>query len=151
MSMADRVAVMHEGRVAQLDSPVDLYQRPRSVVVADFIGTSNRFSGTLVDGGLDVPGIGVLRGTATVPLPAKGTPGHLVVRPEETRVVPAGEGMVTGRVAQTQFFGGVSTVAVVVPGLENPFLVTRPGASDLRRDDDVALSWDATRAVLLGG
>jgi putative spermidine/putrescine transport system ATP-binding protein len=41
LSMADRVAIFNEGRVIQVGSPVDVYERPRSRFVADFIGSSN--------------------------------------------------------------------------------------------------------------
>ena len=46
MSMADRIAVMHDGRVQQVDTPVDLYHQPANTFVADFIGSSNSFAGT---------------------------------------------------------------------------------------------------------
>ena len=62
MSMADRIAVMHDGRVQQVDTPVDLYQQPANTFVADFIGSSNSFTGTRTDDGVDVPGLGVLLG-----------------------------------------------------------------------------------------
>ena len=146
MSMADRIAVMADGRVVQVDSPVDLYQRPRTLFVADFIGTSNVFDGTATDGGVDVTGR-VLPGAAHAG-PVSG-PAHLVVRPEDVRLVGADDAVVSGRVLETQFFGGVSTVAVRVEGHEAPVLHTRPGAPTARRDDLVHLAWDAERAVVL--
>ena len=45
MSMSDRIAVMHEGRIEQIGSPQEIYERPQSPFVADFIGDTNLFQG----------------------------------------------------------------------------------------------------------
>ena len=89
MSMADRIAVMSDGRVEQVDSPVDLYQRPATTFVADFIGTSNAFAGDGIDGGASVAGLGVLPGHPSTDAVAGAA--VLVVRPEDVRLVEAGE------------------------------------------------------------
>ncbi|MGK7922100.1 MAG: ABC transporter ATP-binding protein [Trichodesmium sp.] len=47
MSMSDRIAVMHEGRIEQIGSPQEIYERPGSPFVADFIGDTNLFQGTV--------------------------------------------------------------------------------------------------------
>jgi len=48
MSVADRIAVMHRGRIEQLGSPVALYDKPATLFVASFIGTTNQLAGTIV-------------------------------------------------------------------------------------------------------
>jgi len=148
MSMADRIAVMGSGKVQQVDSPIDLYQRPATRFVADFIGTSNQFGGTAVEGGVLVNGV-VLPGHPTGP--AVSGPAVLMVRPEDTRLVDAGSALVSGTVLDTQFYGGVSTVAVAVEGHESPVLHTRPGAPEAERGASVHLAWDAAKAVVLAG
>lgn len=117
MSMADRIAVLAAGRVQQVATPLELYRNPANLFVADFIGTSNQLPG-----------------------PADGE--HLVVRPEDVRLVAPGEGRLDGVVADTQFQGGTTTVAVDVPGRERPFLVTQSGASDAVRGTAVGLAWE---------
>jgi spermidine/putrescine transport system ATP-binding protein/putrescine transport system ATP-binding protein len=149
MSMADRIAVMSEGRVEQIDSPVDLYQRPRSLFVADFIGHSNVFEGTAAPGGVRV-GDRLLPG-APVEEPQPAGPAHLVVRPEDVALVEAEQALLTGRVVDTHFYGGVSTIAVAVAGHETPVLHTRPGAAEAQQGDQVHLAWDPSRAVVLAG
>jgi spermidine/putrescine transport system ATP-binding protein len=47
LTMSDRIAVMHRGRIEQVGSPEDLYDRPATAFVADFIGTTNLLSGTV--------------------------------------------------------------------------------------------------------
>lgn len=117
MSMADRIAVLAAGRVQQVATPLELYRSPANLFVADFIGTSNQLPG-----------------------PAGGE--HLVVRPEDVRLVAPGAGRLDGVVADTQFQGGTTTVAVDVPDRERPFLVTQSGASDAVRGSAVGLAWE---------
>lgn len=49
LSMSDRVAVFNNGRIEQVDSPRDLYMRPRTPFVAGFVGTSNVFDGLMAE------------------------------------------------------------------------------------------------------
>ncbi|MDO9710357.1 ABC transporter ATP-binding protein [Paracraurococcus lichenis] len=84
MSVADRIAVMRRGRIEQLGTPVDVYERPETLFVAGFIGTTNRLPCT-VEGTAD--GMATVRlpdGTAlAVPAEAPPGPALLTVRPEQ--------------------------------------------------------------------
>lgn len=146
--MADRIAVMSNGRVQQVDSPVDLYTRPRNTFVADFIGTSNAFEGSVTADGVDAPGLGRLPGHA--PWPISGPTATLVMRPEDAVLTGAGLGIVDGTVLDIQFFGGSSTIAVEVPGHARPVLVTCQGTTTAARGSRVGISWDPAKAVVLG-
>ncbi|HEX7219552.1 MAG TPA: sn-glycerol-3-phosphate ABC transporter ATP-binding protein UgpC [Burkholderiales bacterium] len=80
MTMADRIAVMNEGRIEQLGAPLELYDRPANLFVAQFIGSPamNVFDGVIRNG--SVEGLG-----ARWPAPVKGTEGQSVkygIRPE---------------------------------------------------------------------
>jgi len=84
--MSDRVAVMNEGRVEQLGSPSDLYDRPSNRFVAAFIGESNFLEGTVVaaeakEATVRVAGA-MVRAVAVAP-PAVGAPAVLAIRPEK--------------------------------------------------------------------
>jgi spermidine/putrescine transport system ATP-binding protein/putrescine transport system ATP-binding protein len=59
------------------------------------------------------------------------------------------DALLSGRVIETQFFGGVSTVAITVAGHDVPVLLTRQGAPSAVRDAEVHLSWDPAKAVVL--
>ena len=86
MSVADRIAVMNKGTVEQFDAPVAIYDRPRTLFVNGFIGTSNLLSGKIVsiDGGTATV---ALDAGATLQLPssdlAVGAPILMSVRPEQ--------------------------------------------------------------------
>jgi putative spermidine/putrescine transport system ATP-binding protein len=91
LSMADRVAVMHRGRIEQLSSPTDLYDRPRTVFVNQFVGTTNLLEGELAD---DARGLVRLAGGAMLtaaPAPGLSRGARVVVsvRPEQLRIQAA--------------------------------------------------------------
>jgi spermidine/putrescine transport system ATP-binding protein len=50
LSLSDRIAVMHEGKIEQIGTPSEIYERPRTAFVADFIGDTNLFPGRAIDG-----------------------------------------------------------------------------------------------------
>lgn len=146
--MADRIAVMADGRVQQVATPLDLYRRPVNLFVADFVGTSNILAGHREGDGFLSQELGQV--------PTAGATGptgkaHLVVRPEDVRLAPAGDAVpergVAGTVADVQFKGGSTQVAVDVRGLPRPFLASVAGATQLRRGDHVRVTWDAAVVV----
>jgi ABC-type Fe3+/spermidine/putrescine transport system ATPase subunit len=59
--MADRIALMDKGRVVQLGSPREIYDSPANLFAADFIGAMNFLAGRVAAGGLEVPGLGLVR------------------------------------------------------------------------------------------
>ena len=93
LTMADRIAVMNKGVIEQLGDSGDIYDRPETPFVADFIGQSNFFDATL-EGGPE--GMVVRAGALVIPVDAAGlgvgTPVTVSIRPEDIEVVsgPAG-------------------------------------------------------------
>jgi spermidine/putrescine transport system ATP-binding protein/putrescine transport system ATP-binding protein len=144
MSMADRIAVLNQGRLEQLDTPVGLYSAPRTRFVAAFIGSANLLDGVAVDGAVDVPGV------ASIPvshdLPA-GVAATVVLRPEDTTLVAAGAGHLDGDVIDTFFLGGSSTVSITVPGLPRPVTATVHATNVATRGQRVGIRFDSARAV----
>jgi putative spermidine/putrescine transport system ATP-binding protein len=113
LSMADRVGVMREGRLEQVAAPSELYSRPATVFVAEFVGTMNRVPGNY-DGLDEVSVLG-----STVPVagdrPADLTgPVDVLVRPEGLRVDAAPEG--NGIVTDLTFLGSLTRVTVLLSG-----------------------------------
>ncbi|RCG31058.1 ABC transporter ATP-binding protein [Sphaerisporangium album] len=144
MSLADRIAVLQAGRVEQVDAPVRLYERPGTPFVAGFIGANNLFEGTAVGEGLSAPGLGTLPAQGGL---AAGTPALLGVRPESIRL--GAGGVLSGVVADVSFYGGVSHIAVRVPGHERPVLVATQGPTRVTAGAEVGLGWSASDAVLI--
>jgi putative spermidine/putrescine transport system ATP-binding protein len=107
LSMADRVGVMHDGRLEQVAAPADLYARPATAFVAEFVGTMNRIPAGL----LPVTEIRAI-GAQDVAGPADDV--DILVRPEELRIadVPNGNGIVM----DLTFLGSVTRVSVRLSG-----------------------------------
>lgn len=145
MSMADRIAVMSEGVVKQVASPVDLYSRPDNLFVADFIGSSNAFRGVASEAGVQVDGLGLLPGT----FGASSGEATLIIRPEDMRLVDQDQAVLAGTVVDTQFTGGSSTIALSIAGHSSPVLVSCQGSASVTRGDTVHLAWDPSRAIKL--
>jgi putative spermidine/putrescine transport system ATP-binding protein len=109
LSMADRVGVMNRGRLEQIAAPAELYARPATAFVAEFIGTMNRLQGTFAEGGVLVLGrvVGVQDSGGVV-----GPDVDVLVRPEGLRLSlrEHGEGIVTGKT----FLGSVTRLSVLI-------------------------------------
>jgi ABC-type Fe3+/spermidine/putrescine transport system ATPase subunit len=146
MSMADRIAVMHDGRVQQIADPVTLYSRPANVFVADFIG-----SGTLLPGEVSGDTFSALERR----LPCNNAsgvhgPAVLMLRPESVRVTPDdSDACLRGSVIETHFYGGSSITAIRVDGVEQPVVARSAGAPRYSMGEEVGLLWDAAEAVVL--
>jgi multiple sugar transport system ATP-binding protein len=128
MTMADRIVVMHAGRVEQIGTPLDLYDHPVNRFVAGFIGSPAM---NFVEGVVESAGFRD-RGGALWPLPpgmAAGRPAIYGVRPEHLRLVPGGipmsvrvleptgaETQVIGEVAGTPILGAFRERVAAAPG-----------------------------------
>jgi putative spermidine/putrescine transport system ATP-binding protein len=116
LSMADRVVVMRAGRIEQIGSPRELYERPRTRWVASFVGHSNLWDGVVrAPDAIETP-IGIVR-TRDVAL-APGTRATILVRPERIRLGPAADGVnsFTGRVTRDRFLGALRRYDLSVAG-----------------------------------
>jgi spermidine/putrescine ABC transporter ATP-binding subunit len=160
MSMSDRIAVMSEGRIEQLDAPEAIYDRPASAFVAGFIGEMNVLDGAVratIDG---VATIDVANG-ATIAArvdPAATPSGRVVVgiRPEKVTIVSGDAG--TNRLPATvvtrlQLGSSIQLVAELADGTEVTAVVPRTGADAsidaLGAGDRVCLSWADTAPIVL--
>jgi len=146
MSMADRIAVLNNGAVEQLDTPLGLYSRPATRFVASFIGSANLFDGIAVAGGIDIPHLGMFAVAHTLDL---GSPATLVVRPEDVLLVGPSETILSGLVVDTFFLGGSSTVSIEVPSLARPIHCTVHAANVAAFGERVGLTFDLARCVVV--
>jgi ABC-type Fe3+/spermidine/putrescine transport system ATPase subunit len=119
--MSDRIAVMNAGRIEQIGSPADIYERPGSRFVAEFIGRMNFFPGRIAtEGGRLV--VRIPEGpTVALPVPrgtADGTAVNVAVRPERARLSldtpPPGSFAARGRVDQILYLGSAREVRLTL-------------------------------------
>jgi putative spermidine/putrescine transport system ATP-binding protein len=120
LSLADRIAVMHGGRLEQLGPPREIYLHPRTRFVADFIGASSFLRGRAVAADrVELPGGSVLRVEAAAPL-RPGAAVELAIRPERVHVdrsgALAGDNVVSGRIVRLAYLGVQTEVHAELPG-----------------------------------
>jgi spermidine/putrescine transport system ATP-binding protein len=154
LTMSDRIAVMDSARVAQVGTPAEIYERPRTAFVAKFIGQSNFFEGQVAertDGGwLCQAGGGSFRVPDHPGLRVGGTV-RLAVRPERMDVwspdgVPTGENALNGVVREMIYLGETMHVIVAVPGTGDVTVALRNEGQLIKplrwkRGDAAAVAW----------
>ena len=156
LGLASRIAVMNEGRVAQIGSAADIYERPNSRFVADFVGAVNLFDGTLV-AGFNALALAVVGFNESLPLPGdiglpEGTAVALAVRPEKLRLSTARpKGIAVGAiVASINYQGAVSIVHVnAATGQALKAQMPSAEAAAYSRSEVVWASWDPADAVVI--
>ncbi|TXL77585.1 ABC transporter ATP-binding protein [Vineibacter terrae] len=149
LAMSDRIAVMNAGRVEQVGAPAEIYDRPRTRFVADFIGEINLFDGTW-DGGRFIAGDG--RSLPATMNGARPGAGAVAVRPEKARIVAPGEGAVAGRIESANFLGGQVLYRIAASGDRHMLAKeTNMGAAARPVGTEVGLLWNEADAVVLEG
>ena len=141
MTMADSIAVMHDGVIEQLGTPSELYESPRTAFVAGFLGISNLLAGT-------ADGDGTVRlsdGTDVRVPAAAGRSGEVSIgiRPEKVRLGGGEENHLAGEVRESAYIG-VSTQYVVDTSAGAITLYVQnaePEASSARPGDQVTVGW----------
>ena len=164
MTVADRIAVMEKGRIAQVDTPAAVYEAPRSRYVAEFIGDVNIFEGRAraVDGnGVAVELAGAPAGLAAPARadgPGAGDAVLLAVRPEKIEIAaepppPGTVNAMAGEVTEIAYLGSTSTYRV---RLDSGRMVVSTqtnrlghGGAAIDRGARVHLCWPVEASILL--
>jgi spermidine/putrescine transport system ATP-binding protein len=158
LAMSDRIAVMNGGRVEQIGGPREIYERPQTAFVADFIGSLNAFDFRVDEliGDSAVMRLGE-DGRLVVPINGGHSPGEtlrVAVRPERIQIggaaVPGGS-QLAGTVAEIVFLGMYTQFHVDTAA--GRFVANRLAdeqLAPLQAGSPVALSWEPEQASLLG-
>ncbi len=132
LEIADRVVIVHDGRVEQDGSPEEIWRAPANAFVAEFVGAGNRFAGQVRQGKIDL-------GFLSVPAPegvAEGENLVLLCRPTEV-FVDAGPALPDApRIARIAFVGTTMKVEVEIPGRDAVVAEIPPSAL---RDKNLAV------------
>lgn len=160
--MSDRIAVMFDGKIAQLDSPEDLYRRPQSRRVASFIGVMNFLDAKSVGESqthvrLDIPALGQVDvPRANVPDGLNlGDVASIGIRPEMLTLLfdenDQAERVVDAQVKGTSYYGDMTYYGVLLPGHDEEVTISMrntAGRSILPVGSKVSVGWGADSIVL---
>ena len=137
LAVSDRIVVMKMGQIAQIGTPAELYERPASAFVADFIGDANLIEGEVAEGRFRA-------GHLAMPVAAENGPITATIRPERIRLAPGG----AATILSASYLG--SRMEYVVQDGDLEFLVSRP-ISDVRlaAGDKAELVLDSSDLILV--
>ncbi len=159
LTMSDRIAVMDGGKVQQIADPATLYELPTNRFVANFIGQTNVFSGTVeamtderatlrAEDGTTVEA--TVREDSSVEI---GDEAHAAVRPEKVRFGTEGDNVSEVRIRQVVYLG-VSTQYITEMSGGGKLILYQQNAHDAagyRVGEEVSVSWDASNCLVIGG
>ncbi|TFV63971.1 ABC transporter ATP-binding protein [Geodermatophilus sp. DF01-2] len=145
LAMSDRIALLRDGRIVQIGTPEELYEQPAERYTAEFLGESNLFSGTIVNGVLpygEHGSIQVRDGSADGAGSVMVRPEHVsVLRPDEQ--VPVGCNALRGTVREVIYLGSGRRAEVTLP--DGTHVVARTPAdrrhSRLVPGEPVVVTW----------
>jgi len=147
MTMADRIVVMHDGIIEQIGTPLELYDQPGNLFVAQFIGSPSM---NVIAGILRGTGEGTfVEGAGTRwPVPAQvggrdGQAVHYGIRPGDIHLAPAGQG-IRARVIVVEPTGAETELLLQVGGAQLTLVLH--GRTQARPDDTVHLAVDGAKA-----
>ncbi|AKI01830.1 spermidine/putrescine ABC transporter ATP-binding subunit [Hoeflea sp. IMCC20628] len=134
LTMSDRIAVMKSGKILQIGSPRDIYDRPTHRFVADFIGDINILEGTVERLDNEVATVRLKDGTAVLAhlgsAAAKSGAVSIAIRPENVRLAKAGETpTLTGILENVVYFGAATNLHLRLATGEE-IVIRNPGAVD---------------------
>ena len=155
LTMSNRIAVMHMGKVLQIGPPEEIYERPGTRFVADFIGETNFLEGTVseidgeaIDVSLDEHTI--IKAHSTSPV-QKGERVGVIIRPEKISL--ASTGVLKGEVLETIYIG--TDTRYIIHLKDDTSITVREQnlnssqVNKYQRGDEVGMNWDPAHAQVL--
>jgi putative spermidine/putrescine transport system ATP-binding protein len=145
LSIADRVGVMREGRLEQVDTPENVYRNPATAFVAEFVGAMNRVPGRIADGG-EVVILGQRVPLTRPEAHAPGTAVEAMLRPEALEVTPDAGG--PGEIRERTFLGSSVRLRVALDDGHDILVEASSHGADLPLGARVALKVAADRVAV---
>ncbi len=152
MAMSDRVAVFYQGAIEQMGAPQEIYRRPATRFVAEFVGETNILAAERRDGHIVLTELGIAV-AAPSGFPDAGS-FLLSVRPESVALLPDGaSGGIAGQVVETEFSGMTMRFSATIAGRDSPIRVALPSerCGALAIGAQVRLGFDLAASSALPG
>ncbi|MDD6255176.1 MAG: ABC transporter ATP-binding protein [Eubacteriales bacterium] len=157
MTLSDTIVVMHDGKIEQMGTPREVYEKPKNRFVADFLGKANFFEGIVTETGEGT--VTIDTGNEKITIPADGAEaGEKVlyaVRPEKVKVFeksekPAGRAGIDGSADRFVYKGNITTCTVDSGSMS---ILSEMNSGDERKDAgrnaEVFVTWEPEDAIRL--
>lgn len=144
LSMSDRIAVIKDGKIEQIGTPVEVYEKPKSIYVADFLGEANIFKGIVKD---DI----CVCEEANIKIISKfknDTKVDLIVRPENVKLSKEKNSDLVGTIYE-QIYDGAFTKILIKVNKKIIKAIISGNDKLYKRNDEVYLTWDIEDAIIL--
>ncbi len=153
MTLADRIVVLSAGHIEQVGPPIELYERPANLFVAQFIGSPAM---NILPGNVEATGkstaVNVGGKKVKVPIASgsdlDGTPVSFGVRPEDLVVAKGRTSVIEGTVNYVESLGEVTNVYIDIAGADNPAVVKVPGVQAFEKGAKLKLDADPAKLHL---
>lgn len=151
LALSDRVCLMNAGRIEQIGTPEEIYERPASAFVADFIGISNMISGVVSASGELTNSDGVMPLPTGLSAAQSQQQATMVIRPEYIELDDAPGGYLHGEVVESIYVG--SETRLLIKLASGALLTARQSAGQKTRQlgERVSLKWHTSHARLISG
>lgn len=156
MTLADRIVVLSAGYIEQVGAPIELYEKPANLFVAQFIGSPAM---NIVEGKISKAGkttsVDLATGAkVTIPIATeaarKGESVHVGFRPEDMGLASGKNMLVEGEITLVEALGEVTNLYVQIAGAEAPIVAKIPGTTNYKRGQSVKLTSPTESMHLFG-
>ena len=153
LTMSDRIAIMYGGNLEQIGTPKEIYEKPESKFVADFIGESNIFYGVANRLGNDTLTVALENGNVTAidPQVKDNEIIYVLVRPENIKLSknPVDGFTLIGKVKEHVYIGNVNKTIIILPTGMEVKMNTVPKVELLPVDSEMYVYWEKEDAVVI--
>jgi spermidine/putrescine ABC transporter ATP-binding subunit len=152
LALSDRIAVMHNGRIQQVGTPQEIYSRPTSLFVAQFIGKANFVAGQVVETDtehvtVEVQGV-IIWATAPHSCPTIGETVTVMIRPEQMKLGDhAAANQIAGKPVRVTYVGQL--LEVHLETAIGRLTVTQLGHADINETEEQTVSWNAQDGIVI--
>lgn len=144
LSMSDRIAVIKDGKIEQIGTPVEVYEKPKSIYVADFLGEANIFKGIIKDDTCICEEASI----KIMPKFKNDTKVDLIVRPENVKLSKEKNSDLVGTIYE-QIYDGAFTKILIKVNKKIIKAIISGNDKIYKKNDEVYLSWDVEDAIIL--
>jgi spermidine/putrescine transport system ATP-binding protein len=138
LALADRIAILFRGEVQQIGSPKEIYERPKNIFVASFIGDNNIFEAQSIDGKIYIPSLNIyLNNVSNEKIKIRDKEKiYVAIRPEKIKIIECSEKKLVGKIIDISYLGSYVNIRTLVNNTE---ILVRTDLNTLSIGEEICL------------